>query len=346
MYKNRQFSILFALLSLYLALLILNQLQILDYIIELIKKLDFLFLSAIIAFLFDPIINSVPVKNRAFRCTIFYFGLLILIALFFVVVIPILAEQSKILVQRYYTIFDGKYYERFFSIFDAEEWGSNVVSAVSGATTVISRITNFFLLYLASYFISLDLESILNWIKSKVKKVEYFQYFYVTCTSAVYHYIQGLCVDLLILFIAELILLWILGFAYPVTFALVTIVMNLIPYVGATMAQLLILLVDFNQYGHFRFELFVFGFILQQLESNFIQPYIFNKVLKLKPIVTLISILIFGYLFNFAGLILAPIFAVVVQLAYRSFVFANDKKTVGTWKNVWYNFEEIGEEDK
>jgi len=346
MRNNRQISFLFVLLSLYLILLVLNQLQILNYLILLFKKLDFIILSIIIALLFEPIISSIPLKKRGVKCSIVYLGLLLLIGLFIVLVIPVLITQINLFVNRYPSWFNSNVFSSIVNSIVAQDWGRNVVSAVSSATTLFSQITDFFLLYLASYFISLDLETIMRYIKRRIKRIDTFEHFFSTCSSAVYHYIQGLCLDLLVLFIAEVSLLWLFRFAYPITFAFVTVMLNLIPYIGAMLAQILILLVDFNQFGYFRFELFIFGFVLQQIEANFVQPYIFSKVLKLKPIVTLISILVFGYFFKFTGLILAPIFAVVIQLAYRSLVYANDKKTVGTWKNVWYNFEEIGEEDK
>ena len=51
---------------------------------------------------------------------------------------------------------------------------------------------------------------------------------------------------------------------------------------------------------------------------------------------------------NFAGSwqYLAPILAAIVQLAYRSYLFAKCTETVGTWETVWYNFDSFENDDE
>ena len=78
-------------------------------------------------------------------------------------------------------------------------------------------------------------------------------------------------------------------------------------------------------------------FIQLQVLKTRVQPLIFKKVMNLRPVYTLIALLAGGCFFGMIGIILAPILAAIVQLAYRSYLFAKCTETVGTWETVWYN---------
>lgn len=81
------------LVACFLSLLILNQLTLLVPLLKLFQSCSFLFLSLLLVFVFEPIIELIPVFSRAVRCTVVYFSLLILIALGFVLIIPVLVSE-------------------------------------------------------------------------------------------------------------------------------------------------------------------------------------------------------------------------------------------------------------
>ena len=62
--------------------------------------------------------------------------------------------------------------------------------------------------------------------------------------------------------------------------------------------------------------------------------------MHLQPIVTLISLFICGSVFGIFGMLFSPIIAGIVQLVFRSFLFSKRTKSVGSWEDVWYNFED------
>lgn len=330
----------------FLSLLILNQLTLLVPLLKLFQSCSFLFLSLLLVFVFEPIIELIPVFSRAVRCTLVYFSLLILIALGFVLIIPVLVSELTQIETLLQTFLNQPMLQQAVSQLGKMNLNQGMAVAFESTVGVIKRFSDFSLSYVAAYFISLDLSSILKLLKRHLPFLEHFRNFYATCSNVVFHYIKGLSLDLLFLFLSEVLLLICFRFKHPFIFALLIAFLNLIPYLGAMAGQLIILLVDTINTGTVRFELFALAFMLQQVEANFIQPYIFNKVLDIKPIVTLISIIVFGFLFGFVGFVLAPILAVMLQLAYRSYRFTNQRNRVGTWENMWYNFEEIDEEDK
>ena len=334
------------LLACLLFLLILDRLTLLKPLLSLAAQCRFLLLAVILAFVFEPIIELIPWFSRPIRCTLVYFSLLILIGVFFVLVIPVLFRELSQLETAVAPMLTLPMFDSAMALLAKLDLDQGMAIAFESTVGLIRGISDFSLSYLAAYFISLDLSAILKLIKRHFPQLEHFRNFYATCSNVIFHYVKGLALDLLFLFCSTALILLFFRFPHPLIFAMILAFFNLIPYIGATVGEVLILLIDIINTQTIRPELFLILFAMQQIEANFVQPYIFNKVLDIKPIVTLIAIIVFGFLFGFAGFILAPILAVIVQLAYRSYVYTKERKKIGTWENMWYNFDEIGEEDK
>jgi predicted PurR-regulated permease PerM len=60
--------------------------------------------------------------------------------------------------------------------------------------------------------------------------------------------------------------------------------------------------------------------IIQQVESNFISPYVLGKTLDLHPLVVLLALLAGGQFFGFWGLIAAVPAAAVARIVIRNLV--------------------------
>ena len=58
-------------------------------------------------------------------------------------------------------------------------------------------------------------------------------------------------------------------------------------------------------------------FIVQTIEGNIIQPIIMSKSVKIHPVTSIISLLIFGYFFGILGMIFAvPLIASLKEMYY------------------------------
>jgi putative heme transporter len=111
--------------------------------------------------------------------------------------------------------------------------------------------------------------------------------------------------------------LWILG--VPLVFALAVIIFlgSFIPFVGATLAGLIAVLVALADGGPF-IALIALGIVLgaQFLEGNFLQPIIQSRTVDLHPAVILLAVAAGGSLFGILGAYLAvPMTAVAFAIA-------------------------------
>ena len=131
-------------------------------------------------------------------------------------------------------------------------------------------------------------------------------------------FITGKLLDSLIIGIIALVCCNLFHFPYPALVATIIGVTNIIPFfgpfIGAIPCALLILLVSPIQCIYF----VIFVFVLQQFDGNILGPKILGDSTGLASFWVLFSILLFGGLFGFAGMVLGvPVFAMFYSVVNR-----------------------------
>ena len=132
-------------------------------------------------------------------------------------------------------------------------------------------------------------------------------------------FINGKLLDSLIIGIICLVCCNILKFPYPALIAVIVGVTNIIPFfgpfIGAIPCGLLIFLVNPLQAVYFA----IFILVLQQFDGNILGPKILGETTGLASFWVLFSILLFGGLFGFAGMVLGvPVFAMIYSVVSRT----------------------------
>lgn len=131
-------------------------------------------------------------------------------------------------------------------------------------------------------------------------------------------FINGKLLDSLIIGVITLFCCNLFQFPYPALVATIVGVTNIIPFfgpfIGAVPCALLILLVDPLKCLYF----VIFIFVLQQFDGNILGPMILGDSTGLASFWVLFSILFFGGLFGFAGMVLGvPVFAMLYSIISR-----------------------------
>ena len=140
-------------------------------------------------------------------------------------------------------------------------------------------------------------------------------------------FINGKLVDSLIIGMICLVCCNLFDFPYPALIATVVGVTNIIPFfgpfIGAIPCSLLILLVNPVQCIYF----VIFILALQQFDGNILGPKILGDSTGLDAFWVLFSILLFGGLFGFAGMVLGvPVFAMFYSIVNRLVRYGLRKK--------------------
>jgi predicted PurR-regulated permease PerM len=112
--------------------------------------------------------------------------------------------------------------------------------------------------------------------------------------------------------------LWGLGMPYPWLWGGLTVMLEFIPYLGATGMIILLTAAAFSQFDTIGHILLVPGtyLLIATLQNNLVSPFVYGQRLKLNPVAVLVGVLFWWLLWGVAGAFLAvPFFATLKILA-------------------------------
>lgn len=127
-------------------------------------------------------------------------------------------------------------------------------------------------------------------------------------------YVAGAMSIALIAGVTSFILLLSLGVPYPVTLALVVLLTDLIPVVGATIGAIVVTAIAFTDDVQTGIIVAVFYLIYQQVENYLLYPRIMKRSVDVSPAVTIIAVLVGASLMGIVGALLAIPIAAAIQL--------------------------------
>ncbi len=279
-----------------------------------------------------------PKLNRVLASIVAFAVLLTLLAGFFVIMVPQLINSIKSILQYIAnfiamntdTINELLVKFKFLSI-EGEQlviaW-ENVVSQLMNYTTILvdnimlisngiyTVIFQLFVGMIAAFYLLLDKEVFC----AQIKKLCYAMFKQNTCETLISWtrranrifagFITGKIIDSLIIGILCYFLMLLFGFEYALLISVVVGITNIIPFfgpfIGAIPSILILLLV--NPYSALGFAILIL--VLQQLDGNVIGPFILGDYVGVSPFWIMVSIVIGGGLFGFAGMLLSvPMFA-------------------------------------
>jgi predicted PurR-regulated permease PerM len=128
-------------------------------------------------------------------------------------------------------------------------------------------------------------------------------------------YLSGKIIDSLILGVLNFIIMTIFGMEYTLLVSTIMAFTNIIPYfgpfIGGLPSAFIIMMTDFNKGIIF----IIITIVLQQIEGNIIEPKIIGTKTGISEFWVTFSLLLFGGLFGFLGMIIAvPLFAVLYYI--------------------------------
>jgi predicted PurR-regulated permease PerM len=109
-----------------------------------------------------------------------------------------------------------------------------------------------------------------------------------------------------------------LGVNYALTLSVIAAISMVIPVIGRVFAWLLAFPIVFNQSPTLSLWMTVVYFVLQQIELNFIIPYVMNRAVGLSPIILMIAMMIGGQYLGILGLVLS------IPVATTAAIFVKD----------------------
>ena len=134
------------------------------------------------------------------------------------------------------------------------------------------------------------------------------------------NYVWGKGVEILIVGFSAAVIFGIMGLNYTALLSIIVGVSVLIPYVGAFLATIPVVVVAFLQFG-IGFDLYMIVglyLLLQALDGYLLVPILFSDAVKLHPVVIMLAVFVFGGIFGFWGAFFSIPLATFIKAVWNS----------------------------
>ena len=327
---------------------------ILGYLFYLLEPVLTPFLAAmVIAYMLDPLVDRLSETGfrgwkigRTPATLLVMSGVILALIGLMLVIIPLLQQQSMLIVQRLPALVDHFHQQiepwllqRFGIRFDVnptaiqklvtDHWqtassfvGSVLLSAGQKGLNLIGMLANILLLPVVLFYFLRDWDDMMHetgkliprdWI-GRVKQIA------KDIDSVVAEFLRGQLSVMLSLSVFYSVGLWLVGLDMALSIGMIAGLLSFVPYLGFALAFILALMLALLQFASVTEVipvLIVFG-VGQFVESFFLTPILVGDRIGLHPVLVILALMAGGQLFGFAGVLLAlPVSAAIaVGLRY------------------------------
>jgi putative permease len=191
-----------------------------------------------------------------------------------------------------------------------------VTASLASLPTLITLIVYLFLVPLMVFFFLKDDAVISSWFANFLPKDRsLLTQVWQKVDKQIGNYIRGKVVEVIIVGIATYIAFYFFHTGYAALLAALVGFSVLIPYVGAVVVTVPVVLVAFFQWGlgsTFAYFLVVYG-VIQAIDGTLLVPLLFSGAVSLHPIAIISAVLIFGGWWGFWGVFFAIPLAALVK---------------------------------
>ena len=197
------------------------------------------------------------------------------------------------------------------------EWGQVAVTAsLNSISDIVALMVYLILVPLMVFFFLKDKKALLTHISSFLPKerrmaVQVSQ----EMNQQILNYIRGKVIEIIIVGASTTIAFIVLDLDYAVLLGVLVGLSVLVPYVGATVVTIPVMLVALFQFGlssEFGYVMLAYG-VIQAIDGNVIVPLLFSEAVNLHPVTIIIAVIFFGGLWGFWGVFFAIPLATLVK---------------------------------
>ena len=196
-----------------------------------------------------------------------------------------------------------------------------VKSSISGIQSAITFLLYIILFPILVYFFLFDRKNIIEgFIKIIPGKREMLTNIWAEMDIQLSNYVRGKTIEIFIVGIAAAIIFASLGLKYSALLSVLVGLSVIIPYVGAFLVTIPIVVVGLLQFGLGTEFYLLIGLylLLQALDGNLLVPIIFSETVKLHPVVIILAVFIFGSMFGFWGVFFSIPIATFIKAVWNA----------------------------
>ncbi|MGB6976648.1 MAG: AI-2E family transporter [Gammaproteobacteria bacterium] len=188
--------------------------------------------------------------------------------------------------------------------------------SLASIPSLIEFFIYFVLVPLLVFFFLKDKDTILHWFMGFLpKRRRAITQIWHDVNAQTGNYIRGRLIEMVLVGIVFVITFEVFGLNYAVLLSVIAAVSVIIPYVGAIVATIPIVVVAFTQWGwsaQFAYLLIAYT-VISIVDSNILVPLLFSETMSLHPVAIIVAVIVFGKIWGFWGIFFAIPLATVVK---------------------------------
>ncbi len=323
---------------------VLGILFLLWFIYEIRSIVILFFITGALAYVVNPSVTKLARKLRlkkGLAIGIFYIMIITPVVTLLILILPILGNQILSLVKdipKYYNVLtDGlKHLQDMFQTNPAmqkmvdsflasiqpriEAYLSGI--GIKAFNFIISLTNSIFTIILAivlNFYFLIDMENIERWFISiipeniKDKTLNALKEINTSFKS----FLKAQLILCVFVGLADGLGAWILGINYPLILGIIAGFTEIIPYLGPFIGAIPAIIVALTISPWKALEVSIWYLVVQQLEAHFVVPNVMGKTMGLHPLTVIFSLLVFGKLLGFWGVILAVPIAAMIKIILK-----------------------------
>ena len=182
---------------------------------------------------------------------------------------------------------------------------------------IIAIVVYLIMVPLLVYFFLMDKNEILHWLGKRFipKRRQVLKQVWQEVDVQIGNYIRGKIFEMIIVVFVTYITFVLLGLQYTLLLAALVGASVFIPYVGAiivTIPVVIVALLQWNWSPHFLYLMIAYTIIIA-LDANLLVPLLFAEAVSLHPVAIIVAVLIFGGIWGFWGIFFAIPLAALVK---------------------------------
>jgi len=196
-----------------------------------------------------------------------------------------------------------------------------IKSSISGIQSTITILLYIILFPILVFFFLFDRKNIIDGVLKIIPgKREMFSNVWAEMDIQLSNYVRGKTIEIFIVGTVAAIIFSSLGLKYSALLSVLVGLSVIIPYVGAFLVTIPVVIVGLLQFGlGTQFYLLVgLYLLLQALDGNLLVPLIFSETVKLHPVVIILAVFIFGSMFGFWGVFFSIPIATFIKAVWNA----------------------------
>ncbi|MCG2634210.1 MAG: AI-2E family transporter [Gammaproteobacteria bacterium] len=197
------------------------------------------------------------------------------------------------------------------------QWGQGLLSySLANLPGLITLLVYLILVPLLVFFFLKDKSQLMAWVSGYLPTERHLvDQVWSEMEVQIGNYVRGKVIEIMIVGVASFITFGLLGMKYAVMLSVLVGLSVIVPYVGATVVTIPVVLAAYFQFGwgaEFGWVVAAYA-VIQMLDGNLLVPVLFSETVNIHPVAIVLAILVFGGIWGFWGVFFAIPLATLVK---------------------------------